>query len=517
LPAIRPSRLLLAGLIALLLATQGRPLLAQVNFKPLEQGDYTEEEQKIVTLKGLEAGLDYALRMSKAQYGGLSKGGTVTQLNQIVRLRLSTVFDQDLGLHLVLEPDQRNVRDTDIRAERGNEAGRLGDGQPLSLGVRELYFGWRFNPRSALLLGKHELSIGDRRGKVFDGIVQAFTFDCTVGTWCMPFGAALLGTDVGDGLFHWALQYTAWDEQADGFRDSLAVEIFRIVYTENNVPLGRNLGPTVYNPDNPTNSAASVAGSAPASQLLLPDGQPVYYDARHQNYFGFRVNWEAGSFFFNFDVTSNQGSRDYHPYRDANGVELGTLPSGAQEESHKVQGSAVESEIGIRWPRMRLGLRLMNATGDTLQNSSSGSSYLRGLSGYHEITPGAYRGARLYFNGGDSEVTDGAGLGHSVNNTRLVGIFYDYEDADNRKVAYSLGLYQLLLNHAILNADGERVYNIGLEWDNVLTFFLRKRFKLQFEANAIQPRGAFALNDYTPPDTVQTVFVQALGRLVYSF
>ncbi|NIR98521.1 MAG: hypothetical protein GWO39_13180, partial [Gammaproteobacteria bacterium] len=112
-----------------------------------------------------------------------------------------------------------------------------------------------FNPRSGLIVGKQELSLGDRRGKLFHGVAPAITFDCKAGTWCFPVGLAMIGPKGADAIVHLALQFNGWDEQHDGFRHALEVEVFRLIYTEEDVPLGKNLGPARFNPDDANNEA----------------------------------------------------------------------------------------------------------------------------------------------------------------------------------------------------------------------------------------------------------------------
>ncbi|MDH4246670.1 MAG: hypothetical protein OEW39_02510, partial [Deltaproteobacteria bacterium] len=448
-------RMFPSAVLALLLAGAPSAVRGQVNFKPLERGDYTEVEERIISVRGLEVGLDYALTLENREYSGLPAGGKGTNHLQDLRLRLQTTLHRDIALHLTLGPNQHNMQNGDLRVEevRQGSDGRLRDSQPTTLGLRESYLRYGFNPRSFILLGKHELSLGDRQGKIFNAIVPAYTFDCQAGTWCMPFGIGFLGKRAGDAVYHWGLQFNAWDEYANGQQDKLSVEIFRIIYLEQQVPLGKNLGPTNYNPDY---SSANPATAPLSSQLLDSKGIPVTYDARKENYYGVRWDFRSGRFYWNGDATGHQGQRLYH--------------SEGTEAVFKVRARAGETELGMRWSTGQAGLRMMTASGDPYEDSSSSASYLRHLRGYHEITPGSYSGTRLYFNGGDSEVDQGAGLGHSISNTRLVGLVLRIGDPENRQVSYNTGLYQLQLNQNILNRQGLPVSKIGLEWDNMLVW-----------------------------------------------
>lgn len=496
---------------ALGLAGLSASALGQANYTPLEEGDYTELEQRVVVLRGIEAGVDYALRVSADSNDDLPGEDRKTDIKQDLRLHLNTVMHQDVSVHLTLEPGAAGfIDDTDLRTEPRDDRGRLADAQPSGIQARQAYLKYRFNPRSALLTGKHELSLGDRRGKVFHALVPAATFDCEVGTWCMPFGMANLGSREGDALYHWALQYTAWETEPEGFRNALDVEIFRIIYQESNIPLGTNLGPTTRNPDDP---------SAPAdSQITEPGtGNALFYDAKQQDYYGIRINWEWRSLFAYLDATSNQGQRGYHRYRDPDTGLEGDLADGDDITHEEIRGLALEAELGWRWAQGRVGLRWMRATGDEFEPTDDADAFRRSLTGYHEITPGTYRGSRLYFNGGDGDVDQGAGLGHSINNTEMTGLFLDYEDRGEASLGYSLGLFHLQYNHAIPNEKGDRHRYIGLEMNNRLTWFVHPALRLEMEANGILPGPAFRVDDFSTPLKNPDRHVQGIGRVVYTF
>ncbi len=516
----------------------------QPNFKPLERGDFTEAEQKMIVIRGIEVGGDYALRLRTDKSKDMQDLDSGTTMDQDFRLRLGTVFNDDVAMKLTLQTSTTSLDSSNLRTQPVDNRGRELDGQNLTLTAREVYLQYRFNPNSALNLGKFELELGDMRGKVYRGIASGLGFDCRVGTWCMPFGATKVGPQAADWLYHWALKFRAYDEYNEGMRRAFEVAIFRMIYTENNIPLGNGLGPAFFNPANPTGNTG--VGTLNRTQLTddvnnLPCpggvpicGHPIYYDATAYNYFGLRINWEATSFFSSFDFTNAQGSRSYHLYRDpTTGVIAGpTNPNGAQGalfNEQGIQGVATEVELGWRWApakRGRLGTRYMSATGDTNGStidgngnyrSPNGNAYNRGLSGYYEITPGTYQGTRLYFNGADSQVDLGGGLGHSVNNKQLWGFFIDYEDPEGSKVGYSGGLYKLDLNNSVLTTAGRQVKDVGVEWDNMLTWFPHKKLAVQFEVNLLSSGGAMSIDDNTPPPDIPQLFVQMLMRVVYRF
>ena len=472
------------------------PAWAQVNFKPLERGDFEEKNEIPFSVRGLEVGLEYALLVENLEYPGLPAGGEGTFNRQDIRLELKTVFHQDVSLHLMMGPTRNDMENGSLRAYSEGEPGqRLTDSQPTQLGLRESYLRYRFNPNSAMLLGKHELSVADKRGKIFNAVVPAYTFDCQVGTWCMPFGVGFIGSQSGDAIYHWGLQYNAWNYGEKPLKNKMEVEVYRVIYLEHGVPLATNLGPGSFDPENP---------DIPLEGQLTDSGVPVYYDTRKDDYYGVRMEILAGWFFWDLDLLGHKGSRVYHS------------PS-AEGQRYKVRAKAVESHLGVRWEGGRVGMHFLFASGDPYKDPASQESYLRHLEGYHEITPGSYKGTRLYFNGGDSQVDDGAGLGHSINNTGMLGLTFQVDDRATRQVSFKGGLYRLRYNHAVPGKNGNLIRDIGVEWDNQLTWHVHKALRFQFEANALKPGPAFRLNDYSPPSDVSEYYIQALARLVYSF
>ena len=158
---------------------------------------------------------------------------------------------------------------------------------------------------------------------------------------------------------------------------------------------------------------------------------PIYYDVKDADYFGFRLVWESGPFFLNFDLTSSQGDRTLHRFPGSSTTFPATINVDGADVitiNQSVSGLAMESEVGFRSANWRIGVRLMDASGDSPSDPSNKQGLFRGRDGFFEITPGSYRGTRLYFNGSDNTVEQGFGLGHSVNNIELIGFFIDFKD-----------------------------------------------------------------------------------------
>lgn len=504
----------LAGLAVLpaLALLPGRATAQQANFKPLERGEYTEVEERVMVARGLEVGADYAARVRHNNQDDLPPLLSGTEAGHDLRLRLNTVMHRDAEIRLTLQLGQEPFTGTNLR-EASEETGQLNDSLSTAIFAREAYLRYNFNPGSGLVLGKQELSLGDRRGKVFHALVPGFTFDCKAGTWCVPMGVARVGPQNADAITHFALTYNAWNEPYAGdLRDRLRVEVFRVLYNENNVPLGRNFGPTVFDAEDPV--------AVLPSQVVDPGAnEPIYYDADGQNFYGFRVQYAGGPLFVDFDVTGYRGVRRYHLYDgDGRATTPGDLSAtGTEFAEQSVRGTAVETQLGWRWARGRFGLRAMSATGDEYTDPTAPSAYLRDLSGYYEVTPGSYAGTRLWFNGSDADVSLGGGLGHSINNTQLIGLFVDYADPEKQGLGYSGGVYSLTLNNPIPDSQGELQDRIGVEVDNMLTWYAHKAIRIELELNGIVAQGAFRVSDTDVPNAVQDNFYQFIGRFVYSF
>ena len=224
----------------------------------------------------------------------------------------------------------------------------------------------------------------------------------------------------------------------------------------------------------------------------------------------------------NFDLTSHQGDRKLHRASSADSTDAPAgLDFGGTEElvfSVPVSGKAWESEVGFRQQHWRLGLRLLNVDGDDKLDPADKTRFLGGVGGYHPITPGSYHGTRAYFNGSDDSVGLGRGLGRTISNIEMIGFFFEYSDPQGKGMDYSLGIYDLELNRPVPDINGNRQSNVGVEVNNVLSFYIHKAIKWQFEINIIDTQGAFAPNDFTRPTGRKTdFFTQGAVRLIYSF
>lgn len=485
---------------------------AQLNFEPLEEGDYVEVEEKLTVLEGIAVDLDYAAWVISRNGKEFRRGEEGTGLHQEILLGLRTIFHPDVSLQLSLQLDHTALKDSDLRAEerrRLQMERRLPEAQTNTVWAREAFLRYDFNPRSPLFIGKQRVLLGDKRGKTLDAILPAIQFDCRAGTWCVPFGIAWGGSSASDTINHIALRYTSWDEQLPSGASKLEVEIFSISSTESNVPLGKDFGPGLRHAEFPEDSAKNPT--------LFQDGGPIYYDAKDQDFFGLLVHWDYRNWFLRYDVTSSQGERVYHQNRQENGSFSGKLES-LDETEHKsaVKGVVQELEVGYGDLPLRWAFHWMQASGDDSSDSEANEFY-RERKDYFELVPGSYGGTRMFFNGAAYRAEGGGGLGHSVSNIRLIGSSVRWTRQDPAGVSIHFGLYALNYLNPIRNVENEKVSRIGVEANAVFRFQIHPAVQLHLEADFISAGEAFRRDVYTEPKKKPDNMVQGILRLIYSF
>ncbi len=474
-------------------------VFAQSNFTPLSAEDVEEREDTLMFSAGMKISADYRLQVRHMNSGTLppvEEGkhdlGKLSFEHEL-RIGLRSIFHRNLSVNAELEIQQGPWQDANLRS--GNSLQHVPDSQAAQLRARQAFLEYNSNPRNILRAGKHAFNLGERRGKVFSGILTGFSQECTIGTWCYQLGAAKIGRSSADWLYYGSLEYPVFHNQNEDGSTShlLEIEIFRILYTERDIPLGKSNGPVFEN-------------SADTQKAKDGSGNPWYYDAIEQDYFGILVNWERSSLDLKFDLTGNQGKRRYHS------------SGNSRQPRHSIAGVVSELELSYRLDNQQFGLQGLVASGDEEKNDpeNRGTNFLRTLNGYHEIVPGTYRGTNFYFNGGGLGLTSGTGLGHSVNNTTMYGGWY-YLNLEEYSLMYRGGLFQLTRTKPTLNESGKKVRNIGVEWDNTLYWKWNKNLHTEFELNFFKAGDAFNYNDNQTPLEENDPVVHLVGRIFYSF
>jgi len=495
---------------------------AQSYFVPLERGDYKERKERLTFSPGVELSGDYRFRTSKLKSTALPLSRTATNspeefsFDQDIRLRLRSTVHRIISLNLELATNQEPIYQSDIRTSRSSRT-TGSESQTANITARQAYLEFNRNPNEETKLGKQVINIGDRKGKVFAGILSGYAQRCKAGTWCYEIGGMKLSSADGDWLYFFSLDYPFWhevDSQGE-IIDSLRIEMFRIKYTEHDVPLGLNNIPAKRLSSSNLSSLESGGGftsgsgcnTSLAGYTLNSDCKPIYYNSNEQEYFGLRIQWETPVWSVYADLISNQGNRDYYQYDDRHNL-----------DKRKISGGAAEMELSWKKPGEQFTFIAMMARGDEqiADSSRSGANYQRSLNGFYEISPGTYRGTQFYFNGGSPELNSGTGLGHSINNTQMGGFRYRY-DIPETSAVYRFGLYELKHLKPVLDAFGTKSSMIGVEWDNTFTMVYAGHAKIDVDFNAFKPARGFSYDDHTVPSGNIDMIFHFAGRLTYSF
>jgi len=494
---------------------------AQSNFVPLERGDHIERQEHLLFSAGLEFSGNYRLRSSKVRSTSpmVSRSDTNSpeelSFDQDLRLHFRTIVHRIISLNLEIATNQEPYFKSDIRNSNSTRVSEA-DSQIVNLYARQSFLEINRNPNEETKIGKHIINIGDRRGKVFSGILTGFSQRCKAGTWCYEIGGMKLSSADGDWLYFFSLDYPFWHESDSigSVIDSFRIEIFRIKYTEHDVPLGLNNVPaprlkesSLLSLENDGFISGSNCNEILAKYTVNSSCKPIYYNAHEQEYFGIRMQWETRNWSFYADVISNQGNRNYFQYDDRHNL-----------DKKKISGGAAEFELSWKKPGEKYTLIAMMAQGDEQisDDSNSGTNYLRNLDGYYEISPGTYSGTQFYFNGGSPELNNGTGLGHTINNIQMRGIRYTYNIPETR-LTYRFGIYNLSHIKPTLNALGEKSTKIGLEWDNTFSLVFAEHANIDLDFNAFRPDSAFSYNDHILPTGNKDMIFHFAGRLTYSF
>ncbi len=496
-------------------------VLAQSNFIPLERGDHVERKEYLSFSPGLQFSGDFRFRSSQVRSNNSMESRLETNspeefsFDQDIRLHFRTNVHRIISINLEIATNQEPYYQSDLRVNKNSKTSE-GYSQLANIYARQSFLEINRNPKEETKIGKQIVNIGDRKGKVFYGILSGFSQRCKAGTWCYEIGGMKLSTVDGDWLYFLSLDYPFWHEinSLGSVIDSFRIEIFRIKYTEHDVPLGANNIPAPRLQDSTLASLESSGFSSGGScnenlskYTVNSSCKPIYFNAHEQEYFGIRLQWETTNWYLYADIISNQGNRNYFQYDDRHNL-----------HRRKIKGKAAEIEISWMQPGEKYTLIGMIAQGDEQisDESNSGANYLRNLEGFYEIFPGTYKGTQFYFNGGSPHLNSGTGLGHSINNTQLGGFIYLY-DVPETRLTYKFGIYNLSRVKPVIDSLGNKPTRIGVEWDNTFTIVFAEHAKIDLDFNAFKPGLAFSYNDHIIPNGKTDMIYHFAGRLTYSF
>jgi len=213
---------------------------AQSYFVPLERGDYTEREEHLAFSPGVKLSGDYRFRTSKIKSTALPLSRSETNspagvklsgdyrfrtskikstalplsrsetnspeefsFDQDIRLRLRSTVHRIVSINLELATNQEPLYQSDIRESRSSRT-TAADSQSANIYARQSYLELNRNPNEETKIGKQEINIGDRKGKVFAGILSGYSQRCKAGTWCYEIGGMKLSSADGDWLYYFS-------------------------------------------------------------------------------------------------------------------------------------------------------------------------------------------------------------------------------------------------------------------------------------------------------------------------
>ena len=131
--------------------------------------------------------------------------------DQDIRLRLRSTVHRIISINLEFATDQEPFYNSDIRSLRSSRS-TAADSQSVNIFARQSYLEFNRNPNEESKIGKQVINIGDRKGKVFTGILSGFSQRCKAGTWCYEIGGMKLSSAAGDWLYYFSLDYPFWHE-----------------------------------------------------------------------------------------------------------------------------------------------------------------------------------------------------------------------------------------------------------------------------------------------------------------
>ncbi len=513
-------------------------LFAQSNFVPVSVDDIEEQEEKLAFSPGLEFSLQYNAYASQIKGSHFERRYSDerhpadTKFEHDPRLYIKSIVNRDVFLHLEIGIDQQDVQDQNLRNEPDPES------QNNTLLARQVFLEYRTNPNNSVKIGKQEVELGARKGKIFSGILKGATHSCRLGTWCYTLGAVKMADSIADWTYYGSLRYPFFETDLGGGKShSFTIEVFRIDYNEKNIPLGISGAATTRNNQRIEEVKEFLRSGEEVDdedniqktsrQVTDRNGNPIEYNAHRQKYFGFQILWQYGLFLLDLDATALQGKRAYH----SDNTESRVTPDFGEEHEERlaadnnpeegVSGFAIETEW--TWDVASLAsvfkFHALYATGDEqlTDEENEGKNIFRTSQAYHEITPGTYQGTKLYFNGRSNDIRSGTGLGHSVSNLSMLGFAYRYASPDDW-LYYDIGLFHLARNKPVLNIEKEEVKQIGTELDNSLSFSLARNLRGEVDVNLFYTGDAFTTEqNEIPKDLSPQVIVQGVGRIVYQF
>lgn len=478
-------------LFGLLLIQSTEKLIAQQNFTPLKQGEYDVIEESNGFNPGAKVSGSYEASGASRRLGLLSGDAFGGKFFQDISLSFQSKINTNVSLHVklghksIVVSEQESIYDSHYPTETVDSTSDDG----LNVVFDEAFLEYNHNPNASLRIGKQYIDIGDRKGLVFEGEATAISQACRIGTWCYSVGGARLGEGGESSLFWAQLDYPIyesgvlipdpWGKKPTRQETSFSVEIFRIMYGGNNIPLAEYGGWTAkFSEQHDTVDDTS-------------SGDPVYFDNDGVEYIGLNLIWNYFDFDLNFTWSNMTGDRDYFSVNPVDNM-------GSSLGSQAVSGSAYLLDLGYRLTAdWKSTLRIFTASGNEF-DSDGEKIWESDSKAYFEVKKGSFGDAIIYFNG-----RNGIGDGHSVANLSFYALKFGHRGKENNYTV-DLNAYSFRRTGSVfVNQKGEeerKEGNIGMELDFRIDWQLEERLFFQLFAAYFQPGDAYTVNDNVRPE-----------------
>ncbi len=474
--------------------------LAQFNFTPLKEGEYEQLDKRgtppsNVTLRG---SYEASHLSQKSGLTGSRVGPGET--NQEMILKFKSSFNENLSLNANIsnQRTELELQRKGFTSERPSQEGNSRAPTGMNLYFREAYLEYNPNPNAALKIGYQRASIADRLGLVYEGIGNAITQSCRMGTWCYYIGAIQLGQGENDALFWGQINYPVfeagtfftdpWAKGGERQAQSLDIELFRVFYNANRVPLGKQGG---------------WIGEYSAYHQKDDAGRYVYFDNQKTEYVGFNLTWNANALQSKLHIIRLGGHRDYW-----------SETAGSSERTKLAQRGqgALLTLIDFNYlltPRWKLAASALQSPG-TKQTSAKQNYWDQDATGFQEVQPGYFGKALIYLNGMQK-----SGDGHSVNNLKYnhIGLYYTDQI---QFFSFESDYYDFRNSEDVFDIQGIKRSSIGREVDLKFRWKLERNLTTTVYTAFFTPTGGYS-PDETPPDPTIENFSRWGLHLLYDF
>lgn len=475
------------------------------NFELVDEEEYKEYYKKPIYVPDVRFSGSYQLyNLNIADVSG-----DRTFSWQDFELGLKSEVHEKISLNLIfssrpydLERNGDNYQSYDLEERQNRNRDNIG------VSLSEFFLEYNFNPTSIFRVGRQTINLGDKRGLIYKGEVDAFVFSCRIGTWCLEFGQANLGQSANrvtwlgfDYPIYQSVEtienYWLENDTKKRLADSLKVEFYRIDDHQERLALAKYGGRT-FNPYQDSSNQTVTS-----EEQFYYEDNAVFFN-REFNTLGINLDWYNNNFGLLLNFITTSGNKKYF-FEDDNSVVENITSVDRSGNIYRLEWQQLagnSSQFGITG-----FFSSAKAAGDT----ESDNLPWRGGFEYYEWNRGTYGDALIYFN------QDYRGESHSVGNLSYTSFYYKYYGYDNN---FGVTTEIFIFNRVepVLASNGEKVSDIGYEWDINLFLYLEKSLKVELSLGYFSPGVAYSPKESEAPSgTIVEAVTRYVTGLSYQF